>query len=441
MGWRHVAAGILCLFLGLPGASAEVIRDGPMTTAAFWQERNPAGDRVLLAPDAVADLNRRIEGAGVGLVDLASLPPFFDGTEVRRGMENFWMLRGNLWTEGRRASGSDKERLKSLTDAASVPLVIRGEHGVTVRHTDVRNMPTDKGWFTSPGDRYYDRIQDSTLDAGEPVLILHRSADGNYLYVQLYQLRGWIRAADIARCGRQQWLEYARPERFVTVTGRDWRLDTGQEELFFLQGSRLPLKSPPGRGPDRRSGEGWKVLVPQRDGKGRLRTRTVEVPATAPLKEGPQPYTSNQLLENAFRFLGNEYGWGNSLHSVDCSGLVDAVYRGPGIRLPRNTAAIRKAPGTFRDLRSLDRKEKLRVIGQLPPGSLLNLDGHVMLYLGSVNGVPYVLHSASSYYENGRKVYVRRVVVSDLELGRAAGGTFLDTLLSCQTFDSVPENR
>jgi hypothetical protein len=57
-----------------------------------------------------------------------------------------------------------------------------------------------------------------------------------------------------------------------------------------------------------------------------------------------------------------------------------------------------------------------------------------MIYLGMEKGTPYVIHSASSYYKEGRKIYVRRVLVSDLEMDRKNGNSFLENLINAITY-------
>ena len=68
-------------------------------------------------------------------------------------------------------------------------------------------------------------------------------------------------------------------------------------------------------------------------------------------------------------------------------------------------------------------------LGEMPPGTLLFRPGHVMLYLGMDRaGEPLVIHDISSYYEDGTKRYIRRVVVSHLNFLNARGTAALDTL-------------
>ena len=49
------------------------------------------------------------------------------------------------------------------------------------------------------------------------------------------------------------------------------------------------------------------------------------------------PLTRANLLRQAFKFLGERYGWGHSYDARDCSGFVSDVYRSMGVQMPRNT--------------------------------------------------------------------------------------------------------
>ena len=122
------------------------------------------------------------------------------------------------------------------------------------------------------------------------------------------------------------------------------------------------------------------------------------------------------------------------MRSVDCSSLVGSVYRTMGLNLPRNTSKLVNMPGDVTDFTGMNREERLQAFAKLKPGSPLSMRGHIMIYLGMEEGVPYVIHSSSSYYKDGRKIYVRRVLVSDLEMNRKNGKSFLENLVNGITY-------
>jgi hypothetical protein len=56
------------------------------------------------------------------------------------------------------------------------------------------------------------------------------------------------------------------------------------------------------------------------------------------------PLTPRLLLRQAFKFLGERYGWGHDYDTRDCSGFVSEIYRSFGVLLPRNTSAQAVSP-------------------------------------------------------------------------------------------------
>ena len=171
--------------------------------------------------------------------------------------------------------------------------------------------------------------------------------------------------------------------------------------------------------------------MPYKDSKtGLLKEKPIWILKDENLHHGYLPYTSNQVIQQAFKFYGSIYGWGGAMRSVDCSSLVGSVYRTIGLDLPRNTSKLVRMPGQVTDFTNLTSEERLAAFKNLKPGSPVSLKGHIMIYLGMADDKPYVIHSSSSYYKDGRKIYVRRVLVSDLELGRQSGKSFLDSVIN-----------
>jgi cell wall-associated NlpC family hydrolase len=51
------------------------------------------------------------------------------------------------------------------------------------------------------------------------------------------------------------------------------------------------------------------------------------------------PLTRANVIRQAFKFLGERYGWGHSFNARDCSGFTNDVYRSFGILMPPNSGA------------------------------------------------------------------------------------------------------
>lgn len=417
---------LLPLLLWMSAAQAGGLLTGPPVRPEYWLDKMDGAEELLLTDAQVFSYNRKIQAAGLGVREMKDFPERVSGEDIRRQLAEPWVFRHPLYYRGKRLSEEKKEEIRAnlnlpaLTQGAEA---IPARRGITVRHTDVRNLPLAEGLFYEPGDRYYDQAQDSALAAGEPVAILHTSKDGLYYYVTLYNLYGWVSRKDVALCTPGQWKAYTDPGDFLVVADRAFSIQARDEELFYLMGSRLRLLQ---------AKDGyWQVALPYKDeATGQLRETSLWLRESPSLHRGWLPYSTQQVVRQAFKFYGTEYGWGGLGHKVDCSALVDAVYGSVGLRLPRNSGMLRKMPGCAVDFAGLDTAGRLALLERLRPGAVLSLPGHVMLYLGMENGVPCVLHAASSHYVNGRKRYLRRIVASDLSLERADGRTFLDALLN-----------
>jgi cell wall-associated NlpC family hydrolase len=109
---------------------------------------------------------------------------------------------------------------------------------------------------------------------------------------------------------------------------------------------------------------------------------------------GYLPYTRQNLLRQSFKFLGERYGWGHSYNARDCSGFVSDVYKTFGILLPRNSGdqGLSAIGSNLRFDRATLAEARVESLQSLEVGDLIYMPGHVMMYLGEVNGEPYVIH-------------------------------------------------
>ena len=74
------------------------------------------------------------------------------------------------------------------------------------------------------------------------------------------------------------------------------------------------------------------------------------------------------------------------------------------------------------------------MIRDLQPGACLYMDGHVVMYIGQINGAPYSIHALGSHYVKGVRQREMQVVVSDLTLQRSSGNSFLADLQTAVEF-------
>ena len=265
------------------------------------------------------------------------------------------------------------------------------------------------------------------LDPGEPVAILHQSANGYFYYVQSYNYSGWISRFNVGLTDKKTWLQFAKPKEFLVVTDAKYALKVGKNEVLYQQGARLPLVA--------EQPALYTVEVPQKLPNGNLQKHKVNVPKLAKaVHKGYLPYTSNNIVRSAFRFYGMPYGWGGLKDSVDCSALILNAYRTVGIYLPRNTDEQANTAGVRTLLEGLDKAQRTAVLKDLQPGAALYMDGHVLLYLGQIKGEPYCIQALGSYYVKGERQREMHVVVSDLTLQRSSGNSLLEDVHTAVEF-------
>jgi cell wall-associated NlpC family hydrolase len=151
------------------------------------------------------------------------------------------------------------------------------------------------------------------------------------------------------------------------------------------------------------------------------------------------PLTPRNLLTQAFKFLGERYGWGHAYDGRDCSGFVSDVYRSMGVQMPRNTSDQGVSPALQHRLfgKADSHAARLQAALQLKLGDLVYIPGHVMMSLGQWQGQPWVIHDVlgMSYRKpDGSTAHVKLNAVSVTPLlpmlyGKD-GSTFIDHMTS-----------
>lgn len=426
---------VVILFTPMTIAQGAGITHYPkLINAAFWQSITPSGDVVLLQDAEKNKFNQEVIAKSSCMVNLKEYPMIKAAAQIRTMVADLSVLDDTLYdSSGEVLSESDKAALKRQLNLEALSGTKTLMMGVVVRRANLRNLPTAQPIFDIPVQSMFDRLQETAVDPSEPVVILHTSSTGEYYYVQMYNYRGWIAAKDVAIVrDRASWLQYVVPKEFLVVIEKAYSLPVDNEQLLYQMGSRLPVIS--------KTNGVYNVRVPQRNAAGLLTEKIVSVDASTALSDGYLPYTRNQLLRAAFQYLGEPYGWGGLADSVDCSSFINNIYRTVGIILPRNADEQEMTAGQHFALASLNTAGVYQSIHQnLKAGDTLHMDGHVMMYLGEVNGIPYVIHALGSHtehYDDGSKEKQRvlKVVVSDLSLKTWSGYTFVDALTNGVSF-------
>lgn len=292
----------------------------------------------------------------------------------------------------------------------------RSASAITLRQTDLRELPTHEGRFTKPTPKPeldpFDYLQYSSLPPGTPLLIAHTSQDGNWHYVECPVAGGWVDARDVALAEpafKALWRErgYAALVRDNVVlpgTGVN-----GADSKAGI-GTLLPLV--------RQDKAGLRVLVPIRERNGQAGAAEIDL-ASAEAAPMPVPFTVGKVAAVGNAMMGQRYGWGGMLGLRDCSSMLRDLFTPFGLWLPRNSAAQARRGSVIR-LEGMTASEKANTIMRdgTPFLSLVGLPGHITLYVGNWKNRPALFHNAWGLRiikdgdDNERHVLGRAVVTS-----------------------------
>ena len=372
----------------------------------FWVSRLDQPDRVLLDPAAIAAQNAKLMRIDDSMHDLRTLPAMLDSATVRGWIEDLSQRPDKplFDVEGAPVPAAALDAIVANLDLAAIPAQQSTRYGLAVRRAALRTFPTDLRVFSSAGDTDIDRFQESALFPGTPVAIVHRSGDGDWLFVVSPRYAAWVAASSIAEGTRNEVFGYVDKAPYRVVTGAKVRTVFTRErpqvsELQLDMGVRVPLADVPADAPvnGQHPYTSWAIELPVRNDDGSLAFAPALLQKNTDTAADYLPLTHANILRQAFKFLGERYGWGHSYNGRDCSGFVSEVYRSMGVLLPRNTSDQGVSPALNRiHFEPEDGSgPRERAVDALQVGDLIYIPGHVMMLAGRIDGAPYVIHDTS----------------------------------------------
>ena len=416
-------------------------------SADFWVARLDQPDRVVLDETAIAAQNEKLLRLDPSMNDLAALPTSLPKARIVEWIQDLSSPPGKPFydVDGNPVPAATFDDLMGALDLQAIAENTKTRYGLVLRRTALRGFPTELRVFSTRGDTDIDRFQESALFPGTPVAIAHQSRDGKWLWVVSPRYKAWVSRQDIAEGSKEQVLAYADKAPYRVVLGAKvstvhTREQPQLSELQLDMGVRVPLADAPPATPvnGQHPYSSWTLELPIRAADGALGFAPALLQKNQDTASGYLPLTHANLVRQAFKFLGERYGWGHSYNGRDCSGFVSEVYRSMGVELPRNTSDQSVSPAlnhvTFaRDEGSARRKA---AVNALQVGDLIYIPGHVMMMIGRIDGAPYVIHDTNggSYLDGDgklRSMHLNAVSVTPLlPLQFNATQTYVDRITS-----------
>ena len=432
--------GVILMLITASAQAAGIAIQDNRATADYWTGKNKPGEAVFIATDDLDRLNLQImQKSANTLVDLAKYPDKVY-TQWMKNKIAATMTSGNfdkaevpkLFKNGTALTEFSYAQAKKNTGVDELPAVSEVRYALTINRTNLRLLPEDAGWFESADDKHYDQLQATALDPCEPLAVLINSKDNQFVFVESRYYAGWVKPSELAFTDKATWMKYAAPKSYLTVLAS--RKTIPQGKAYYQMGGKVLLRA------DSVQKDGsWAITMPTVDANGTIVEQAYNIPNDNAVVKGALACSENNLIRQAFRFLGEDYGWGGLDKNVDCSAFVQDVYRSVGIELPRDTSRQEKVMARSISLKGMTHAQRLEIIKKAKPGSLLFAPGHVMLYLGNdENGEPLVIHAISSYFtlNDGQlaKHYVRKILVSDLHFVGSDKNEMIDRITSVGNF-------
>lgn len=418
-----------------------------MYNADFWIGNDC--HKEIMSKDEIQVFNENMKNGSIyKLVDLENHPDELLEDELKERINTYSIPGKTRYTNPNARTPVTKEyynKLRANRNMSAIKDVNPVRHAIIVNETSLRDFPDSAPSYEEEGNMDIDLFHENRMKVWEKCLVLHTSADGKWYFIQTMSFRGWISSEDAAICSKEDWKKYNERD-FLVITGNRVVMDrnpyddnTSGKEM--LMGTRLPLAADSGEIDRVSTVSSYSVVLPYRGEDGRLNEKTGRIPKNADVNTGYLPLTGENIIRQSFKMLGERYGWGGSLNARDCSSFIRDIYFCFGIELPRNSAGqgamqTRRKP----NVSYMEDDKKENTIMSQHPGAILEMQGHVMIYLGAYKGKAYVIHSVYAFGESGKngadgRKNISCVTVSDLYVTRKDGSTFLSNIKNITPFN------
>ncbi len=374
-----------------------------MCSPSFWQLKESCSDEVIMTEDEIAGFNRKnIEAEGTCMYNLSEYNGTYDGKHLAGLYANFKSPEG-LFLNGEPVPESYYEGIRKNIRNAHVTSSMPYKFGFAVNRTIMKAYPYEDFLSDDPTDPEWDELTSTGILVNEPLVILFATADEKFTLVYSQSYSGWAPTEDIAVCeSKEEWESFLNPSEFLVVTGEKVYLepsaDEDLDEKLLTMGTVLPLSNDYAENVTFRiPWNNYVVKMPARDKNGKFHMKDALIPANRDVNVGYLPYTSANVLSQAFKSLGDRYGWGGMMNSQDCSAFAREVYRCFGFELARDTSMQAKMPTNVIDTSDMTEDEKKTVLDSIPAGTILIIPGHEMIYLGKEAGLYYVINDSGTY--------------------------------------------
>lgn len=394
--------------------------------ASFWLNRLEVNQDSLMSPQQIHQHNQRLFTENKYVNDPLMLPDSLDKQTLLDIVNNASSVPNypRYYDNGTQLTDKDYSVYQQNMNLAQIKSNNIVQFGLIVQRSSLRRFPTYDRVFNDGMDKDLDRFQETGVFPGETAAVLLTSKDKQWLLVQVYNYVAWMQAKDIAIGARSAVQEYLQTRPFLLISGSKVQtnyvpLKASVSEVNLDMGTRLPLVNSddiPNQLYEQNPYASHVVWLPTRDPDGKLQIIKAMIARNKDVHLGYLPFTKANLIKQAFKFLGERYGWGHDYNGRDCTGFIGEIYRSFGILMPRNSGDQGGSDYGIDTRFSADEQipidAKMLSINTLQVGDLIYIPGHVMMYIGrdDQNGKvkqPFVIHDVKglAYFDQQGEFY------------------------------------
>ncbi|MEN8718532.1 MAG: SH3 domain-containing protein [Sulfurovum sp.] len=293
---------------------------------------------------------------------------------------------------------------------------------ITLVNTDLRVLPTSSVLFynpTKPGEGFpFDYNQNSLLKINTPLVVSHYSKDKAWVYVQSAVAGGWVKTKNIAFVDKEFIKTFKTNDYYVSIFEKFFLYDNEFREYVKI-GTIFPKKY-----------NKYLIAKKQKNGYAKMFYSNIK---EQNISKFPLEFNPSSIQKISKQLIYEPYGWGGLKGHRDCSSFTQDFFTVFGKFLSRNSKA-QKSNGKYLSVKNLNNVEKKRYIleNAVPFSTLIYLRGHIMLYIGSKNNEPLVMHNIWS---------VKLKNLWGEEYRHIIGKTQITTLEVGKTLDNFDEDK
>ncbi|MDR1695885.1 MAG: SH3 domain-containing protein [Endomicrobium sp.] len=396
-----------------------------MRSAGYWISKIKNPDAEILGRKGINALNARTVKESIFIKDIryfpAKYPARAEAAKIKKDIDLY-----ARYYDGVAEERVGKEHLSQITDNIDFSVfekTINVKFAMTVKYAELKGLPSDQPLYSSMDTLDLDRMQLTLLDLGTPMAVLCATKDNQWFYVISEIAEGWIRRDSFAFCRQYDIKKHKQWKNTGVCISASADIYADKDMKKFLEsvkmGTNLQFY--------KIDGSRVEIRMPSANKSGWLEYKKAFADKSG-ISSGFLKYTGRNVLNQAFKNLNQPYGWGGMNGDADCSSFLKQVFACFGIILPRNSTGqsrTGKASANFDVVQDSDTAKAERIMKQGTPGiSILYFPGHIMLYIGSDNNKPYIIHSVRGYtedYDDVSEVYIiNKVAVTSMDIGEAS---------------------